>query len=157
MSYGDFLSQCVHYDAPEDAIAGVELAFEHILNGVPKTIRVQRTWTRSPKGGKDALDVTIDDWPDDVLVKTWDEWIETMLPLGKFHRVIKQVCNIERFQVRTESAIRTHCFYALQAFCRLQTMRVEGLIDNLYQVSRQLFVSVIRQFILQNLEHPSVA
>lgn len=82
LSYGDFLSQCVHYNAPADAIAGVELAFEHILNGIPKTIRVQRTWTRQPKGGKDALDVTVDDWHDDVLVKTWDEWIETVLPLG---------------------------------------------------------------------------
>ncbi len=68
-----------------------------------------------------------------------------------FHRVIKQVCNIERFQVRTESGVRTHLFCALQAFSQLQTMRVEGLIDNLYQVSRQLFVPVIRQFIINNL------
>lgn len=68
-----------------------------------------------------------------------------------FHRVIKQVCNIERFQVRTESGVRTHLFCALQAFIQLQTMRVEGLIDNLYQVSRQLFVPVIRQFIVTNL------
>ena len=30
-------------------------------------------------------------------------------------------------------------------------MRVEGLIDNLYQVSRQLFIPAIRQFILENL------
>jgi hypothetical protein len=53
--------------------------------------------------------------------------------------------------VRTESAIKTHFFCAIQAFCKLQTMRVEGLIDNLYQVSRQLFISVIRQFIQENL------
>ena len=71
--------------------------------------------------------------------------------IESFHRVIKQVCNIERFQVRTESGVRTHLFCALQAFSQLQTMRVEGLIDNLYQVSRQLFVPVIRQFIVKNL------
>jgi DNA sulfur modification protein DndD len=82
LSYGDFLSQCVHYAAPIDTIASVELAFEYVLNGVPKIIRVQRTWSRQPKGGKDTLDVTIDDWADDVLVQTWDEWIETVLPLG---------------------------------------------------------------------------
>jgi hypothetical protein len=79
---------------------------------------------------------------------------DTHWQIESFHRVIKQVCNIERFQVRTESAIRTHCFCALQAFCKLQTMRVEGLIDNLYQVSRQLFMPVIRQFILENLPKP---
>lgn len=77
--------------------------------------------------------------------------------IESFHRVIKQVCNIERFQVRTESAIRTHFFCALQAFCKLQTMKVEGLIDNLYQVSRQLFVPVIRQFIQENLPNPAEA
>jgi Transposase DDE domain len=74
--------------------------------------------------------------------------------IESFHRVIKQVCNIERFQVRTQSAIRTHFFCALQAFCRLQTMRVQGLIDNLYQISRDLFVPVIRQFIVDNLQQP---
>jgi hypothetical protein len=68
-----------------------------------------------------------------------------------FHRVIKQVCNIERFFVRDELAIRNHFFCALRAFAKLQTMRIEGLIDNLYQVSRQLFIPVIRQFILEHL------
>ena len=71
-----------------------------------------------------------------------------------FHRVIKQVCNIERFQVRDTQAIRNHFFCSLRAFAKLQTMRVDGLIDNLYQVSRQLFVPVIRQFILDNLAQP---
>ena len=33
-----------------------------------------------------------------------------------FHRVIKQVCNIERFYVRGEQAIRNHFFCALRAF-----------------------------------------
>lgn len=68
-----------------------------------------------------------------------------------FHRVIKQVCNIERFYVRDEQAIRNHCFCALRAFCRLQTMCIQGLLNNCYQISRQLFVPVIRQFILDNL------
>lgn len=76
---------------------------------------------------------------------------DTHWQIESFHRVIKQVGNVERFQVRTESGVRTHLFCALQAFSQLQTMRVEGLIDNLYQVSRQLFVPVIRQFIIQNL------
>ena len=71
-----------------------------------------------------------------------------------FHRVIKQVCNIERFHVRNGQAIRNHFFCSLRAFSRLQTMRIEGLIQNVYQVSRQLFIPVIRQFILNNLTEP---
>jgi len=41
--------------------------------------------------------------------------------------VIKQVCHIERFQVRNEQAMRNNFFYALSAFGKLQTMQVEGL------------------------------
>ena len=83
--------------------------------------------------------------------QTFRQIHDTHWQIESFHRVIKQVCNIERFQIRTESGIRTHLFCALQAFSQLQTMKVEGLIDNLYQVSRQLFVPVIRQFITENL------
>jgi hypothetical protein len=51
--------------------------------------------------------------------------------IESFHRVIKQVCNIERFQVRDQQAIRNHFFCALRAFGKRQTMRIEGLIDNM--------------------------
>lgn len=77
--------------------------------------------------------------------------------IESFHRAIKQVCNIERFHVRKEQAIRNHFFCALSAFGKLQTMRIERLIDNLYQVSRQLFIPVIRQFILNNRSEPASA
>lgn len=39
-----------------------------------------------------------------------------------FHRVIKQVCNIERFYVRDEQAIRNHFFCALRAFARVANL-----------------------------------
>ena len=74
--------------------------------------------------------------------------------IESFHRVIKQVCNIERFQVRNGEAIRNHIFCALRAFTKLQTMRIDGLIDNLYEVSRQLFIPVIQEFILKNRVGP---
>jgi hypothetical protein len=74
-----------------------------------------------------------------------------------FHRVIKQVCNIERFYVRNEQAIRNHFFCALRAFCKLQTLCINGLINNCYEISRQLFVPVIRQFILENATEATFA
>jgi len=74
-----------------------------------------------------------------------------------FHRVIKQVCNIERFYVRDEQAIRNHFFCSLRVFCQLQKMYLNGLINNGYEISRQLFVPVIRQFILENLALSALA
>lgn len=74
-----------------------------------------------------------------------------------FHRVIKQVCNIERFYVRDEQAIRNHFFCALRAFGKLQTLCIKGVIKTCYELSRQLFVPVIRQFILENLTEDTFA
>lgn len=82
-SYSEFLSQCVCSHAPADAIATIELTFQHIirLSNIDKLaeIRVQRTWNRK---GKDKLQVFLDGWEDRTLTETWDERIETWLPLG---------------------------------------------------------------------------
>jgi hypothetical protein len=64
-----------------------------------------------------------------------------------FHRVIKQVCNIERFYVRNEAAIRNHFYCALRAFSKLQTLSLQGVIRNCYAMASDLFIPVIRQFI----------
>lgn len=74
-----------------------------------------------------------------------------------FHRVLKQVCNIERFYVRDEQAIRNHFFCALRAFCQLQTLVIQGVIHNCYEISRELFIPVIRQFILEHLTESALA
>jgi hypothetical protein len=65
--------------------------------------------------------------------------------------VNKQVCNIERFFVRDEWAIRNHFFGALRAFCHLQTAGLNQLINNCYEFARKLFIPVIRQFIMENV------
>lgn len=71
--------------------------------------------------------------------------------IENYHRAIKQVCNIERFQVRDSEAIRTHIYSAIRAFLHLELRRVEELISNWYEVRRNLFTEVIRSFILNQL------
>jgi hypothetical protein len=68
-----------------------------------------------------------------------------------FHRAIKQVCGICRFMVRDSQAIKTHVFCSLQAFVRLEKMRVEKSIANWYGVQKNLFTSVVREYIVNNL------
>lgn len=64
-----------------------------------------------------------------------------------FHRAIKQVCNIEKFQVRKSCAIRNHIYCAIRAFCKLEKMKLNQLIRNWYQLKRKLFNDVIADFI----------
>jgi hypothetical protein len=69
-----------------------------------------------------------------------------------YHRAIKQLCGIERFMVRTTDAIKTHFFSAIRAFTQLELMRAEELIENWYEVQRNLSLQVARDFILEHLK-----
>jgi hypothetical protein len=66
----------------------------------------------------------------------------------RFHRAIKQVCNIERFQVRNENPIKNHIFCALKAFVKLELMRCNEIISHWYEIRRDLYLDVIRNFIM---------
>ena len=48
----------------------------------------------------------------------------------QFHWATKQVCNIERFQVRTTVAIKNHIFCAICAFVQLEFLRFQDVIVN---------------------------
>lgn len=76
---------------------------------------------------------------------------DTHWRIETFHRAIKQVCGICRFMVRNTQAIKTHIFCSLQAFVRLEKMRSTNSISNWYQLQRNLFTLVIREYILSNL------
>lgn len=76
---------------------------------------------------------------------------DTHWGIEAFHRAIKQVCGICKFMVRNTSAIKTHIFCSLQAFVRLEKMRSTNSISNWYQLQRNLFTLVIREYILSNL------
>lgn len=67
--------------------------------------------------------------------------------IEEYHRAIKQVCNIERFQVRTKGAILNHLFASLCSFVHLQLMRITDLISNSYQFKRELYTNVVSSFI----------
>jgi len=72
---------------------------------------------------------------------------DTHWGIEQFHRVLKQVCNIECFQVRTEQSIRNHLFCALCAYLQLSLLKASNLISNLYEIQQSLFLDVISLFI----------
>lgn len=81
---------------------------------------------------------------------------DTHWGIESFHRAIKQVCGICRFMVRNSHAIKTHIFCSLQAFVRLEKMRSENIINNWYELQRNIFTKVIREYILNNLDDACV-
>ena len=73
--------------------------------------------------------------------------------IERFHRAIKQVCNIEKFQVRKKHPIRNHIFCAIKAFVRLEFLRSHEEILHWYEIRRDLFVDVIPDFIRKNINN----
>jgi len=75
--------------------------------------------------------------------------------IEQYHRAIKQVCNIEHFQVRGKGAIKNHLFAAICGYVQLQKLSAMALINNCYSVQRNLFNEVIASFIEEFM--PSMA
>ena len=67
--------------------------------------------------------------------------------IEQYHRVIKQVCNIEHFQVRGKLPILNHIFAALCGYVHLQKLCALDVISNCYKLQRDLFREVIASFI----------
>jgi Transposase DDE domain len=67
--------------------------------------------------------------------------------IEQYHRAIKQVCNIENFQVRGKQATKNHLFAAIYGFVQLQRLTTIQAITDCYQVRRELFKKVVSSFI----------
>ena len=78
--YGNFLTQSIH-SRLEGESATIELSFEHIVDHQWKEFQIIRAWDKN-HDGKDSLSVKVDRDYDDALAKTWDEYVENILPLG---------------------------------------------------------------------------
>ncbi|MFW1890145.1 IS701 family transposase, partial [Acinetobacter johnsonii] len=62
-------------------------------------------------------------------------------------RVIKQVCHIEKFQVRRSKLISNHIFSALMAYVEIQKNQFEQIFENVYCWQKKLFRPMIKNFI----------
>ena len=67
--------------------------------------------------------------------------------IEQYHRLIKQVCHIEHFQVRGAGPIRNHLFAALCSYVHLQRLQITELISSVYQWQRELYQDVVASFI----------
>ena len=82
LSYNDFLLQCINNKNNLGEKTRIELEFEHIINDELQVFRIVRHWDKNTKDGNDNLGVLKQEYKDEFLVNTWDEYIENILPLG---------------------------------------------------------------------------
>ncbi|WP_081485965.1 IS701 family transposase [Thiothrix nivea] len=76
--------------------------------------------------------------------------------IEQYHRMIKQVCHIEKFQVRGNVPIRNHIFAALCSYVHLQQMQFVDIISNAYQWQHDLYTDAVAAFVsrfMQGKQH----
>jgi hypothetical protein len=61
------------------------------------------------------------------------------------------------FMLRDGQAIETQIFCSLQAFVCLEKMRSENIIFHWYELQRNLFTLVVRDYIVDNFTNAGVA
>jgi len=130
--------QVQQLDIPEDGLVVWLKNF-----GVVKVFRTQL---------KDQLRHYISSLPSEEQTASFDykaftEQHDRHWQIEQYHRAIKQVCNIERFQVRSKGAIKNHLFAAICGFVQLQKLSFAAVINNCYSLQRNLFKDVIASFI----------
>lgn len=67
--------------------------------------------------------------------------------IEQYHRTIKQVCNVEKFQVRGKVAVQNHIFASILGYVQLKCMSAMDIIDNCYSLHKALFQEVICKFV----------
>jgi DNA sulfur modification protein DndD len=86
LSYSDFLNQSVNRHTPPLDDTRVELIFEQVQDDKLTKFKIVRYWKKNDI--KDNLSILIysevvtDWWADKAISNTWDEYIETLLPVG---------------------------------------------------------------------------
>ncbi|MEM7593526.1 MAG: DNA sulfur modification protein DndD [Cyanobacteria bacterium P01_A01_bin.83] len=82
LGYGNFLIQSVNSKVEPGDLTKIELSFEHVVDDQWKEFKIIRAWNQQGNAGKDSLSIKVDNDYDNALAKTWDEYVENILPLA---------------------------------------------------------------------------
>jgi len=70
--------------------------------------------------------------------------------IEEYHRVLKQVCNLDGCMLREKQGQLTHFFCCLRGYSLLEKGVIMGNLHNWYRLRRELFTVAMRNFILQS-------
>ena len=72
--------------------------------------------------------------------------------IERFHRAAKQLCSIEKFQVRNAISVRNHIFCSIIGFIKLELARTNAIISNWYELKKDLYIDIVRDFVRKGID-----
>ncbi len=85
LGYDEFLRRSVHWAADPKEGAALEVQFRHTTDGEEHTYRVNRSWSAYGTAIRERVEVARDGNVDRVLTDSWDEYVESLIPLRISH------------------------------------------------------------------------
>lgn len=79
LSYPNYLDRSIHRSAGTND-AAVELAFSQNVAGSLHSFRLHRSWSRTPSGTRERLELLRNGEPDDLATEHWSEQVEQFMP-----------------------------------------------------------------------------
>ncbi len=104
LSYGDYLSRCIHSGYNPTREAAIILEFRHTIDGESASYRVQRKWSNDNRSVSDSVIINRNGAIDEVLAERWAEFVEDLLPSNIAHLFFFDGEKIEAFADPARSA-----------------------------------------------------
>ncbi len=85
LAYDEFLHRSVHWATDPKEGAALEVQFRHTTDGEEHTYRINRAWSTHGSTVRERVEVARDGNVDRALTDSWDEHVESLIPLRISH------------------------------------------------------------------------
>ena len=96
-SYPDFIAECINDQTPKDVGCTITMCFRTYLDGVEESYKISRSWKFEGKSLSEKFKVEVNHRENSVLEKSWDEFVDSFIPVRLSHLFFFDGEKIEEF------------------------------------------------------------
>ena len=96
-SYQDFIAECINDETPKNVGCMITMCFRTYLDGVEESYKISRSWKFEGKSLSEKFKVEVNHRENAVLEKSWDEFVDSFIPVRLSHLFFFDGEKIEEF------------------------------------------------------------
>ena len=96
-SYQDFIAECINDQTPKNVGCTITMCFRTYLDGVEESYKISRSWKFEGKSLSEKFKVEVNHRENAVLEKSWDEFVDSFIPVRLSHLFFFDGEKIEEF------------------------------------------------------------
>lgn len=96
-SYQDFIAECINDQIPKNIGCSVTMQFRTFLDGIEEAYKITRSWKFEGKTLTENFKVEVNKKENGVLEKSWDEFVDSIIPVRLSHLFFFDGEKIEEF------------------------------------------------------------